>query len=277
MNIKNNTLKTAIEFWANKNTTYKYILEYFATSFIIIDILTEITHISKLEINNYIFGILMSQLYFDNVNINDDYAENQKEIENLILPVLNKIIAHLKSNEYRTFIINQQITGTKTIEIDGVKDVVSTKAILNHISRTGNFPLTPKDIEDIEQDYSNYFRQQNKINTTHVIDGSKIDYPKLARNYIFWTNIDDKVHGKKNIFKGITQSDFFNMILTADFTQINKAGISQRVKYNIHVLSRELGKDWGEKAAGKINTSLDECVKRTEFNEYDSLKNMYLQ
>jgi len=277
MNLKNNTIKTEVEFWSNQNTTYKYIIEYFAPLFLMVDNLSEIKSISKLELKKFVFGILMSPLYFKNVDKSDDYDEKRKEIDDLISLVTNKLIEYLKSNEYRSYIIEQQITGTKTIEIDGIKDIVSTKAILNHINRTGKFPLTPKDVEDIEQDYSNYYRKLNKTKIVNAIDDLETKYSRVLENFKFWNGIDDKVHGRKNIFKGVSEEDFIMMIKTANFKSINKSGRSQRVKFNIYVLSKELDENWGEKAANSLNTTLKECAKRTTFYEYDSLKSMYLQ
>lgn len=277
MNYNNKIIKTEVEYWSAKGEVFKDMIDFWTPMFVIADIVSSKTVISRLEIKNFVYGFVMSPLCLMENNKLNENTNKIIEFENCILPVLNKIISYYKSVEYRTYIIEQAITGTKTIEIDGVKDIISVKAILNHINRIASFPFSSKEIEDIEQDYMNYFREHNRIKTTHVIDSSKIDYPVLLKNYTFWNNINDNVQSKKNIFKGITQSDFFNMILTADFTQIYKRGKSQRVQFNIHVLSRLLGKNWGEIAAKKINTTLDECVKRTEFGEHDSLKDMYLQ
>lgn len=277
MNYNNKIIKTEVGYWLAKGKVFKDMIDIWTPIFVIADIVSSKTVISRSEIKNFVYGFVMSPKFLmENKNLN----ENTNEIiesENCILPVLNKIISYYKSDEYRTYIIEKSITGTKTIEIDGVKDIISVKAILNYINIKGEFPLTPNEIENIEQDYLNYFREHNRIKSTHVIDASKINYSAIINNYIFWNNIEDKSHGFKNIFKGFTQNDFINMILNADFTQINKRGISQRMKFNIHVLSRQLGKDWGEQAANKINSTLEECVKRTEFPEYDSLKSMYLQ
>ena len=100
---------------------------------------------------------------------------------------------------------------------------------------------------------------------------------EVLKNFEFWNNQNDKTQGKQNIFKNITQAEFLQMIINADFSQLNKKGISQRVKYNISVLVRILGKEWGENAAQKLNTTIEYCAGRTEFNEHTQLKTMYLQ
>ncbi|MDR2346570.1 MAG: hypothetical protein LBE18_10925 [Planctomycetaceae bacterium] len=102
------------------------------------------------------------------------------------------------------------------------------------------------------------------------------DYSQVLENYIFWNNQNDRIQGRVNIFRDITEQQFISMIDNADFSAIDKKGYSQRVKYNIVVLARILGEEWGEKAASKLNTTLRECGKKTTFAEYNGIKSMYL-
>lgn len=105
----------------------------------------------------------------------------------------------------------------------------------------------------------------------------KYEYSKVLNNYSFWVNLEcDSKNGYKNIFRGISESDFISMINQANFSRINTSGITQRIKYNIFVLSRLLGKEWGETAAGNLGTNLRECGKMSSFAEFDEIKNMYL-
>jgi len=99
----------------------------------------------------------------------------------------------------------------------------------------------------------------------------------ILQNYQFWNNQNDKMRGQKNIFNNVSQFDFLKMVCDANFSTLNKKGISQRVQYNILVLSRLLGNEWGKRAAEKLGKTLDECGKRTEFGEWETLKTMYLQ
>lgn len=103
------------------------------------------------------------------------------------------------------------------------------------------------------------------------------DYSKALKNYQFWQANDKKKQGYVNIFEGISEREFFEMINHADFSKINKKRISQRVKRNIAILSRLLGNEWGEEAAKKINDTLFNCKKMTGFPEWDDLKSMYSQ
>jgi hypothetical protein len=103
------------------------------------------------------------------------------------------------------------------------------------------------------------------------------EHSEALINYKFWHDIETKKHGYVNIFKEINENTFFYMIDNADFSTLNKRGISQRVKYNVFILSRLLGNVWGEKASLKLNTTLQECQKRTGFVEHEELKHMYLQ
>jgi hypothetical protein len=67
------------------------------------------------------------------------------------------------------------------------------------------------------------------------------------------------------------------MVQNADFSAIIEEGSSQRVHYNIYILSRVLGKEWGEIAAKNTGAkSLRECDGKTKFYEYSELKKMYL-
>jgi hypothetical protein len=99
---------------------------------------------------------------------------------------------------------------------------------------------------------------------------------RVLQNFNFWQNLDTKRY-YINIFKDITQTKFCDMVESADFSELNKKGITQRLKYNVYILTRILGNEWGNNAAAKLNTTLSECQKRTEFAEYEKLKSMFLQ
>jgi hypothetical protein len=116
-------------------------------------------------------------------------------------------------------------------------------------------------------------RQTNGDNVCEV----EYDYSKVLENYKFWNNQNDKIQGHVNIFQGISERQFIEMINTADFTVIDKKKRSQRVKYNIYILARILGKEWGKKAAKKLNTTLSECLKMTGFKEYKFIKGIFLK
>jgi len=99
---------------------------------------------------------------------------------------------------------------------------------------------------------------------------------ELLINYHYWDNVNTKTHGYINIFNNITEQQFFEMIDNADFsTIIGKHGYSKRIKYNIAVLSRILGKEWGEIVAKKLKTTLKKCAKCSGFHEFSAIKNMY--
>ena len=109
------------------------------------------------------------------------------------------------------------------------------------------------------------------------MDKPKYTHSELLENYHFWDNVNTKTQGRINIFNNITEQQFFEMIYNADFSMIvNKHGYSKRVRYNIHVLSRILGTEWGERAAEKLKTTLKECGKCSGFNEFSAIKKMYL-
>jgi hypothetical protein len=101
---------------------------------------------------------------------------------------------------------------------------------------------------------------------------------KVLENYKFWNGINEK-QGNKNIFKGITQQRFLEMVSTADFSEINIRGISQRVKSNTIVFLGGILKDneWIEHALKKLNTTYDNALKRSGFDEYEELKKKFLQ
>jgi hypothetical protein len=104
----------------------------------------------------------------------------------------------------------------------------------------------------------------------------KYEYCELLRNYRFWSDNDASQKDRENIFDGKSDAEFLEMIHTKDFSAVHNGRKTQRVKYNISILSRLLGEDWGVAAAEKLNTTLDECKKRTGFCEYEEIKDMYL-
>jgi hypothetical protein len=124
-----------------------------------------------------------------------------------------------------------------------------------------------------------YEQAAPKGNNQNTLD--KTTEEKVLENFNFWNDLETNKEGDRNIFKDITKYEFLEMVHTADFSKISKKGITtQRVQYNVSVLSRLLGKEWGETAAKNIGTTLEVCKKRTDFamyKQYDTLKSMYLQ
>ena len=102
---------------------------------------------------------------------------------------------------------------------------------------------------------------------------------KLLINYNFWRSFKLKHKNEpnhKNIYENVGEHEFFNMISYADFSRINVRGMRHRVLCNINILSRLLGKEWGANAAELLDSTLEECQKRTDFAEWQELQNMYL-
>ena len=99
---------------------------------------------------------------------------------------------------------------------------------------------------------------------------------KVLENFLFWSGLDKRKY--KNIFKEIKQQTYTEMVQKADFSDLKQHGCSQRVQYNVYVLSKMLNnKEWGEIAAEKLGTTLADCQKRTEFTEHAKLKELFLQ
>jgi len=135
-----------------------------------------------------------------------------------------------------------------------------------------------QDQERTKTETNNTEKQQKGL----IENKPKYTPSELLENYHFWykhsKEFREETQGYCNIFKNITETQFFEMIDNADFSMIiNKHGYSKRVRYNIYVLSRKLDKEWGERAAKSINTTLDDCRKNSGFGEFAALKNMYLQ
>jgi len=135
--------------------------------------------------------------------------------------------------------------------------------------------LTPKAYIDAKPQ-----QPETECDTAYKIELNADTEKSVLENLKFWSDTK-KEHkndnGYKNIFEEITQLEFLTMVSDADFSTLNKKGFSQRVQYNVYILSRLLGNDWGNNAAQKLNKTLAECQKRTEFNEHKQLKTMYLQ
>ena len=187
---------------------------------------------------------------------------------------------------YRDYEIQALKKGKDVTEIDFIrsvldelKEIQESVSVLENHYKTKNVAIwndiietkafAKKRIEEFTQKESEKPQQQ-------VIILNKEEERRVLENYQFWQNIDG-VKNNCNIFRDITQQVFLNMVGTADFSSLNKKGISQRVKHNVFILSRLLGEEWGKKAAGKLGKSLRECGKMTSFEEWESLKSMYSQ
>jgi hypothetical protein len=97
---------------------------------------------------------------------------------------------------------------------------------------------------------------------------------KISTLYDFWQNRDTSARGGEvNILAGVSEADFLDMVRSADFSTLpNITGKRQRVMKTIHIISNFISTEWGEQAAKVIGTTLKECRKKTEFNEYSELK-----
>ena len=119
----------------------------------------------------------------------------------------------------------------------------------------------------------------NSTSTSSTVCKYDIDKEKevnILENYAFWDSQKGGMVGRVNIFNNITWTKFLEMVSNADFSPLNVKGKSQRVKYNVVILSRVMGKEWGKEAASSLKTNISECQKRTNFHEYGALKGMYL-
>lgn len=180
MKINNLILKEEAERWMAISPTFDKALKKFSMFISLGDVISEIYQFKDQELRDFIAGWIPFFLYnaIDNVD-RKEYLE--KEYTKLLQPVMDKIKEYCKSDTYRSSLINQQITGETVLEIDGVKEVIGEKAILQHIKRVNTNPLTVKDIEDIERSYiaykrdlyrdpnplnSNYFNESHSLNTT---------------------------------------------------------------------------------------------------------------
>ena len=98
----------------------------------------------------------------------------------------------------------------------------------------------------------------------------------LRINYDFWLDKEDDIHNVKNIFKGYSFDDYIKMICKYDFTKVYRRGQKVRVQYNIAIIARVMGDDWGKLAADKLNCDYEELTKSSGFLEHKELKEMFL-
>jgi len=125
-----------------------------------------------------------------------------------------------------------------------------------------------KDIDEPQQQY--------KIKITKELENIVLE------NYKFWDETKNKYKNNPayiNIFDGLSQHQFLEMISNADFSELlNKSSIKQRIGYNVVVLSKIIGnKEWTEQAIKKLNNTIRNLQKNTRFAEYEALKNRFMQ
>jgi hypothetical protein len=120
----------------------------------------------------------------------------------------------------------------------------------------------------------------NKPNNTQTIslqlNPTQINL--LSHNYNFWKGQEKyKSQLNKNIFENYSFDQYIMMIQSNDFTSVFTRGNKDRVKYNIYILSRLLGENWGQINAKTLNCEFKDLTKNTKFIEHMDLKEMYLQ
>lgn len=165
MDIKNQVLKDCIKGWNQRSTSYNKAFELHQAFIEIVDVNCEYYGLTSKQLSDFIDGVVATYLYLCGIYKDNDTKMKQLYNESLELtkPVYDKIVAQAKSDGYRKFIVDQQITGEKTFEFAGVKGKIDRNEILLHINRTGKNPLTPKDIGQIEKDYVKYCRDLYEV------------------------------------------------------------------------------------------------------------------
>jgi hypothetical protein len=158
--MENLIVRNEIKYWEEKSSILKDFFQLDTTKGLIefVDILSY--QIEKQQIKDFICGLTLIPLI---VNSKDDGKRNEYEIkcEKLIKPVCDIGSIFLK-NEYQDYIINQQITGNAIIEVDGITEPISTKAIRLHEKRIKKFAWTNEDVEMIQKDFFRYIRELYK-------------------------------------------------------------------------------------------------------------------
>lgn len=154
---------------------------------------------------------------------------------------------------------------------DAISELIRDRSLLKHEMNPSSGNSQANKLTEI----NNTQKVQAKVfilNSSQIVD--------LKRNYDFWLekeyDEDKNKDNLKNIFKGYSFDNYINMISNYDFTKVYKRGQKGRVEYNITIIARVMGEDWGKLAANILHCEYANLNKNSNFDEYDELKNMYL-
>lgn len=220
------------------------------------------------------------------------------EIFNLISRVndVRKILKYYveKPDECLDYIMKkyQTIWNISTVFIECLKYLIDDSTvfmILLNNQRLSLHKITQEDIKKIVDE----FNTKNK-NDLFEINSSKskkellFDYQptssninptqitRLKENYEFWKEKEANIiETTCNIFDGYDFDKFIEMIQKHDFSPIFVQGNKDRVRYNIYIISRYLGEEWGQRSAEKLKCNFKDLTKNVKFVEYEELKKMY--
>lgn len=161
MKIKNKILQDTIRMWICVDPRYKNTFSVFKPLIEVGDIISGLYDFTPEELSCYIHGIILWEffLHFEVKDKDKEFAKKYSDkLEELINPVLDKIIEHVKSDSYQNYIIEQQITNKAVINIDGVIEPIDTCGIKLHARRKAKFMVTIKDVEFVQKDLIQYLR-----------------------------------------------------------------------------------------------------------------------
>lgn len=155
--LQNKLLIDEIERWNKLSPVYKKAVEKMFTFIEMVDILSPVINFKIEELKKFIAGIAALPLYYHFQGRNPE-----KEIEyefvftKLISPAMDKLVKYLKSDEYQSYLISQQVPKETIINVDYGKETHDPISFLNYSKRNNRIILTYNDAEKLEKDFIHY-------------------------------------------------------------------------------------------------------------------------
>lgn len=201
---------------------------------------------------------LIEFLFYQKSKI-ESHSEN---CENLMRPSFNKFKEFLESEIWRLLIIGEEITGEDYQLVNGVHIPFSADAILKHINRIGELPMTANDIQSILSDFRKhnqkiYGHEDNNTGLAFLKDipDYEIDFNKLSKIYDLCLRYD--------IFKG-KWGKFVIAVSLANFSIIT-FNIKYKAQHLIYRLSKIIiPQQWYTDAVISLGWDKSECSGHKE-------------
>ena len=235
------------------------------------------------ELHNKVF---LRAIQHPNFNISENEKIKKKDIVKAIKVAAYKelVLATENKTKNEKIIFLDDVINYYLIKCKGLDkvqpDKLGIKELVNLCLLKGAQSLIDE-IAELEETDNQQDTSTTEINnttecSTNIITLDSETEKKALEVFYFWSELDKRKY--KNIFKEIKQQTYTEMVQKADFSDLKQHGCSQRVQYNVYVLSKILNnKEWGKIAAEKLGTTLANCQKRTLFAEYTELKKRFLQ
>lgn len=219
-------------------------------------ILAILKPVNNENLKNFVLGII--ELAYQCIHNDETRFE---KASNLMSGSLKIVSAFYKSEEYKEFLVSDNIAGEERFESKGIIVPFSVNNLMLHIKRMGIHPLNRKDIATVKSDFANfnrsmYYQEKDKAyKTSYIIK----DLPVIDEIY--------EISKQYGIIK-VGINDFLEAVLHADFSKIEQKP-KYKIQHLVYVLSGVMAEEWYDAVLVSVGWKKSQCGGNGKKLEHD--------